>query len=297
MRLIASLLHLALLLGAAPGFSGLVAAAAAWRAGLPLPSPLSAYRAWRALWRQEQVFLDATAHADAAIACGLAAAVLAAALTPSFTTALATQSFALLPLVAGLLVMAELMPLLARLSSGDMAQGIAAGRIIGFFCLASPALFLILWVLAQLDGGMAVGGMALGGIAVPHGAGGARVPRLLVLLTLAALVRAAPAAAPLPETSGRVRVMALWAAALGRLAALSLIAALCFPLGLAGMGHGLAGWGLGLFAWAVKMLIGAVLLAALRPARPPASRLITPALLIATLAAMFAALLAGMGPI
>ena len=286
MRLIATALNLALMLAAAPGFAWLLAMAAALRDRAPVPAPLAIWRLWWALWRAEQVRLSGvSAFADAAIAAGLAAAILAAALIPTFTTALATAPFASLPLVVALLALAAILPLLSLMAAGTMAGGIAAGRILGFFCAASPALFLTFWALAQLGGGV-----MLNAIATPGGVASPLAPRLLAAIALAAIARAAPTAAA--ESSGRARTMALATTALTQLGALSLVAALLVPFGIAGEGQGLLAAGIGLLLWLVKMAVAAGLLAWLRPARPPASRLLSPALTVATLCAALAALLA-----
>lgn len=286
MRLIATALNLALMLAAAPGFAWLLALAAALRDGAPMPAPLAVWRLWWALWRAEQVRLSGvSAFADAAIAAGLAAAILAAALIPTFTTALATAPFASLPLVVALLALAAILPLLSLMAAGTMAGGIAAGRILGFFCAASPALFLTFWALAQLGGGV-----MLNAIATPGGVASPLAPRLLAAIALAAIARAAPTAAA--ESGGRARTMALATTALAQLGALSLVAALLVPFGIAGEGQGLLAAGIGLLLWLVKMAAAAGLLAWLRPARPPASRLLSPALTVATICAALAALLA-----
>jgi formate hydrogenlyase subunit 4 len=286
MRLIATALNLALMLAAAPGFAWLLALAAALRDRAPMPAPLAIWRLWWALWRAEQVRLSGvSAFADAAIAAGLAAAILAAALIPTFTTALATAPFASLPLVVALLALAAILPLLSLMAAGTMAGGIAAGRILGFFCAASPALFLTFWALAQLGGGV-----MLNAIATPGGVASPLAPRLLAAIALAAIARAAPTAAA--ESSGRARTMALATTALAQLGALSLVAALLVPFGIAGEGQGLLAAGIGLLLWLVKMAAAAGLLAWLRPARPPASRLLSPALTVATICAALAALLA-----
>ena len=286
MRLIATALNLALMLAAAPGFAWLLAMAAALRDRAPVPAPLAIWRLWWALWRAEQVRLSGvSAFADAAIAAGLAAAILAAALIPTFTTALATAPFASLPLVVALLALAAILPLLSLMAAGTMAGGIAAGRILGFFCAASPALFLTFWALAQLGGGV-----MLNAIATPGGVASPLAPRLLAAIALAAIARAAPTAAA--ESGGRTRTMALATTALTQLGALSLVAALLVPFGIAGEGQGLLAAGIGLLLWLVKMAVAAGLLAWLRPARPPASRLLSPALTVATICAALAALLA-----
>ena len=286
MRLIATALNLALMLAAAPGFAWLLAMAAALRDRAPVPAPLAIWRLWWALWRAEQVRLSGvSAFADAAIAAGLAAAILAAALIPTFTTALATAPFASLPLVVALLALAAILPLLSLMAAGTMAGGIAAGRILGFFCAASPALFLTFWALAQLGGGV-----MLNAIATPGGVASPLAPRLLAAIALAAIARAAPTAAA--ESGGRARTMALATTALTQLGALSLVAALLVPFGIAGEGQGLLAAGIGLLLWLVKMAVAAGLLAWLRPARPPASRLLSPALTVATICAALAALLA-----
>lgn len=291
MRLIATALNLALMLAAAPGFAWLLAMAAALRDRAPMPAPLAIWRLWWALWRAEQVRLSGvSAFADAAIAAGLAAAILAAALIPTFTTALATAPFASLPLVVALLALAAILPLLSLMAAGTMAGGIAAGRILGFFCAASPALFLTFWALAQLGGGV-----MLNALATPGGVASPLAPRLLAAIALAAIARAAPTAAA--ESGGRARTMALATTALTQLGALSLVAALLVPFGIAGEGQGLLAAGIGLLLWLVKMAVAAGLLAWLRPARPPASRLLSPALTVATLCAALAALLAQAPPI
>ncbi len=287
MRLIATALNLALLLSATPGFAGLLASIAAWRAGRPAPSPLSPYRSWQALWRAEPVVVaEASPIAAGAAAFSLASAILAAALIPSFTTALVGAPLALLPLLIVLLVLAETAPLLSHLATGTMAGGIDAGRRLAFFVVASPALFLALWALAQLGGSI-----TLSVIAVQGGAGSPLLPHLLAMAALLALARAAPSAAPSLGSHGRARVLALAASALTRLCAASLFAALSVPYGLSGDAPSPAAWGFGALLWAGKIAFVTLVFGLVRGTRPAGARLLTASLATATLCAFAAALL------
>ncbi len=221
---------------------------------------------WRGLWRQRARWpAPLTGAFWLAPALSLASVLLAAALTPSFTTALPGAALASLPLLAGLLGLSALAPGLALLEGGTTAGGLALGWRLGFGVLATPILFLVLWSLAQL-----AGGVLIGGISAEIAAGAPLAPRLLGLLALAALARCAPEPLPCPDHAGRARAAFLAAAALRRVVLCSLIADLFFPAGLAGTE--VAGWGIGILAWVIKA--GAVALAgsALAPARPAARR-------------------------
>lgn len=285
---LAEILHLALMVMAALILGG-------DRGGMP---SMAMFRgnltAWRGLWRQEPIWPEPQTRVFwLAPALSLAASLIAAALTPSFTTALPGAPLATMPLLLGLLGLSALAPGLALLEGGTMASGLMLGQVLAFAVLAAPALFLTLWTEAQLAGSVLVGG-----ISIEIAQSAPVVPRLLGLLALAALIHAAPAPLCAPDHAGRARAALRAAAALRRVVSCSLVVDLFFPLGISPLGiteSGPRDWGIGILAWAIKT--GAVALAwkALSPARQTgALALAGPAMgasfVLALLAALFAAL-------
>lgn len=266
-------LHLAVMLVAAPLLLGLLRTAAARLAGRRGPHPLQPWRDLRKLLRKQTVAAEgASPIALAAPHVAVVATALAAALIPSFSLGMLFSPLADLLLLAGLLALARLARELAVMDAGGALGGLDAARGMARFVLAEPALLIAAMGLAMLAGTTGLEGIIAaireGGV----GSGGGAFRFSLLGLALLALIGVAlcdadaPAppeeerelaggwAAPPRDASGRH--LALWEfhAALRLTVWLSLLAALALPFGLAPAGAGPLAWVAGLLAWAAKLL-------------------------------------------
>ena len=135
------LVHVALLLAAAPLLVGLIRrikARLVGRAGPPLMQP---YRDLLRLARKQPVLAEnASVVFRAAPLASFAATAAAAALVPSFALGMATAPVADLLVIAGLLTIARVALALAAMDVGTAFGGIGASREMSFAAFAEPAL-------------------------------------------------------------------------------------------------------------------------------------------------------------
>lgn len=310
LAVLALLLHLALMLAAAPLLVGGIRTLEARLLGRAGPPLLQPWRDLRRLARKERVLAEnASLLFRVAPAVHLAVGIAVAALIPSFTTGMATAPLADLLVVAGLLGLARATLVLAAMDVGTGFGGLGASRAALFASFAEPVLLLVWLTLALL-----VGTTNLDVIAASLRDGGYGL-RISLVLAAAALAVAAvvengrvPADNPtthleltmvheamLLEYSGPDLALLEGAAALRLLCWLSLLAVLFAPFGSAMPEPALATagyWLLGLLAWAAKIVVlaaGLVLLevgvAKLRLFRVPG--LLGLAALLGVLAAVF----------
>jgi formate hydrogenlyase subunit 4 len=308
---IALLFHLLLMLAAAPLLVGLARRAKArmvGRAGPPIIQP------WRDIARQlrkQPVVADSTSWLfRAAPALGLAAAIAAAALVPSFALGMASASAADLLVLAGLLGLGRAVLALAAMDTGTSFGGIGASREMTFAVFAEPALLLVIFTLALLTGSTnldAISGMTVSGVL------GLRISMAMAFVA-ACLVAVAecgripvdnPAThleltmvheAMVLEYSGRHLALIELAGALRLLVWLSLIAAIFVPFGIAPRPAEsgallLLFWAGGALAWAAKMGVLTLALATFETSRAKlrvfrVPELLSMALLLGLLAAI-----------
>jgi formate hydrogenlyase subunit 4 len=261
-------LHLALILVAAPLLTGAVRWAKARLMGRHGPSPLQPARDLAKLLRKRPVLAEnASAVSRVAPYAAVAATVLAAALVPSFARGMLFAPVADLVLVAGLLALSRVALALAGMDVGTAFGGLGAAREMSFAALAEPALLLGAMSLAILAGTTNLDAIAG---ALHEGGLGLRVSLGLALVALIGVAVAENARIPVDnpathleltmvheamilEASGRH--LALWdyQAALRLTLWLALLAAVFLPAGLAPPGAGPLGWAAGLLAWVAKM--------------------------------------------
>ncbi len=272
---VAQLLHLALVVAAAPLVVGGTRWLKARLMGRRGAGPLQPFRDLLKLLRKRPVLAEnASWISELAPYAGLAATLLAAALVPSFTHGMALAPTADLLLVAGLLALARVALALAGMDVGTAFGGLGAAREMSFAAFAEPALVLSVLTLAILAGTTNLDGV---GAAMRDGGLGLRVSLLLALMALSAVAVAENARIPvdnpathleltmvheamLLESSGRH--LALWEmqAALRLTLWLALLASVFLPFGTAPAGSGPVGWGIGMAAWGLKMgVLGALL--------------------------------------
>ena len=151
--LLTQLLHLALILALAPVLTGCVRGLKARLMGRRGPHPLQAWRDVLKLLKKRPVLAEnASAISRAAPYAALAAAVLVAALVPSFARGMVLAPFADLLLIAGLLALSRFAMALAGMDVGTAFGGLGATREMAFAALAEPALVLVALIFAILAG-------------------------------------------------------------------------------------------------------------------------------------------------
>ena len=271
---IAQLLHIALILAAAPLLTGLVRWLKARMMGRRGADPLQPMRDLAKLLRKTPVLAEnASAVSRAAPYIAVGAAVTAAALVPSFARGMLFAPLSDLILVAGLLALGRVAMALAGMDVGTPFGGLGAAREMSFAALAEPALVVAALTLAILAGTTNIDAIAG---AFRDGGLGLRVSLGLALVALLAVAVAENARIPVDnpathleltmvheamilEASGRH--LALWdyAAMLRLTLWLALLIAVFLPLGQALAGAAPHVWVVGLLAWGVKM--GALALA------------------------------------
>ncbi|WP_137179115.1 respiratory chain complex I subunit 1 family protein [Roseomonas sp. AR75] len=264
------MLHLALVLAAAPLVVGGVRWLKARMMGRIGPHPLQPWRDLLKLLRKRPVMADnASWISRAAPYLAVAAVVAALALVPSFSRAMLFAPLSDLLLIAGLLALGRVALALAGMDVGTAFGGLGAAREMSFAALAEPALLLVALTFAILAGTTGLEAIAA---TFQDGAVGLRVSLALALIALCAVAVAENARIPVDnpathleltmvheamilESSGRH--LALWeaAAALQLTLWLALIVAVFLPFGTAPAGFAPLGWMLGLVAWVAKMAL------------------------------------------
>ncbi len=280
--LVAQVLHLLLMLAAAPLALGLSRSLAARLAGRAGASPI---QPWRDLWRlmrKQAVFAEsASGLFENAPAAAFAATIVATALVPSFALGMPAAGLGDLIAVAGLLMLARVTLALAAMDSGTAVGGLGASRAMALAGMTEPALLLAIVPLALLVGTTNLDTMA--GV-LREGAVGLKLPLVLAVaaLALVALSRLRapdPAASPYSEVatgdaalareySGRSLGLLVWGDALRRLLWLSLLADVAVPVGLADAAGNPLWWVAGAAIWAVKMAALSVAVAVWQAAQP-----------------------------
>lgn len=296
---LAQLLHVALVLAAAPLLAGVLAWLEARMQGRAGPSPLQPWRDMRRALGQMPVVGEGASWVMRA-APGLRVAVLAVAacLVPGFSLHMALAPAADLLVVLGLLGLAQALGVLGALDEGMAASGQAALGAAVRSALGLPALLAVVAALA-----LAAGDTALPAILeLPHDEAPELLPALLPLGLALMLVAAGAGGVPVGGLSGRYLALHGAAEALRMMVWLGLVAVLVLPPGLPAARSDPAAtvgdWLMFLPLWLAKIGLLAVGVAALRvllPARTArqAAALAGLACLLALLG--LALLLAGQG--
>ena len=293
--LLAMLLHVPLMAGAAFALTVVGPWAVALLEGRAGPPLLQPWHEWRRLLRKRPLRPESTSplFATAPIA-SLAILAVVALLVPSFTLGMATSPAADLVVIAGLLVASRVLLVLAALDAGSATGSVAAIGTLRAGMLAEPALLLgaLILVLLTSSANLNSALAALRELSQPS------ISLVLLVCGLAAITVAAEAQADeIPACfSGWQLAAAQAGGALRRVIWLSLLAALLLPGSLASPGFDALAWVLAILVWAVKLLIlgGAAALAGpiVRQALPrPGMPVMGGALLLVLLGLLF--LLAG----
>ncbi len=286
---LAQILHLALVLAAAPLLAGVVAWFEARMQGRAGPSVLQPWRdAARALGQMPVMGEGVSAVSRAVPAARLAVLAVAAALVPSFTPHMALAPAADLLVIVGLLGLALALAVLGAMDSGTAAAGHGAAAMLSRATLAAPALLGVVFAFALAAGDTALPAV----LEVPFDEAPGLLPALLPLGLALLLVAAADGGGAPGELSGRHLALDAAAEALRRLVWLALLAALVLPPGLPPPRHDpattIGDWLIFLPVWGAKMVLLAAAVALLRTLVPAPRAGQVPALM--ALAALLAAL-------
>jgi formate hydrogenlyase subunit 4 len=268
--LLVQVLHIALVLAAAPllvGYVRLLKARLLGRVGPPLVQP---WRDLLRLARKQPVLAENASFLFAgAPAVSFAATLAAAALVPTFAFGMTTAPIADLLLIAGLLTLGRCTLALAGMDIGTAFGGIGASREMTFSVFAEPALLLVIFTLALLAGttnldviatllregtlGLRVSlGLALVAIVIVAIAENGRIPvdnpatHLELTMVHEAMVL---------EYSGRHLALIEWGASLRLLLWLTLICTIFVPFGAAQATGWPVWWLTGALAWVAKILV------------------------------------------
>ena len=296
--LVAQLLHIALMLAAAPTLTGIHRWIQARLIGRVGPSLMQPWRDLARLLRKQTVLAEsASGVTTIAPVAYIAAIAVATCLVPSFSLGMTLAPVADLLLIFGLLAAARASLALVAMDAGLASGGIGASRTMLLASLAEPALLLVLLVLGLLAGSLnpdVIAAMQVeSGVNWRTGVGVALAATMLVALI--DVTRDAPLALDL---SGREFALIEAGHALRLLVWFNLIGAIFLPFGMAQSGAGPVAWLVGIFVWLVRTLLFAAALALvhavfgrIRLAR--AAQALGIAMLLGLLAAVF--VLADMG--
>jgi formate hydrogenlyase subunit 4 len=263
LSLLAQLLHLALMLAAAPTMAGIMDWLDARLSGRTGPPPLTPWRDLIRLSRKTPVLSDNdSAVSQVAPAMALGATLSAAALVPSFTLGMALSPLADVLVIVSLLTVARVATALAALDSGAPLPGLAQQGASAVAVLAEPALMLAMAAVALMGGTFNLDliiAQQHEGVLLPAAASAVTLTALLALL-LAAI--AAPGRDFDQMFSGLELAMIRATAWLRRLIWIDLIGNLFLPVGIALADSGPAAWLAGLACWAIKLLAAILALSA-----------------------------------
>ncbi len=265
LSLFAQILHIALMVAAAPAFAGVTAwldARLSGWTGPPLLSP------WRELVRLSRKSVPHTENVSVvshfAPTVALGATLAAAALVPSFTLGMALSPLADMLVIVSLLTIARVALALASLDSGASLPGFAQQAASSRAVLAEPALMLAVVALALMGGTFnldLVIGQQREGVLLPAAASAVTLTALIGLLLADISLPAAGA----DEAFGGVDLAMVQASTwLRRLVWIDLIGGLFLPIGLAGADNTPLAWLVGLGCWAFKLIAAAVALSGFR---------------------------------
>jgi formate hydrogenlyase subunit 4 len=300
LSLVAQILHIGLMIVAAPTFAGLtnwLDGQVRGRSGAPVLTP------WRDLIRLSRKTTNTTESVSLvtrfapAVALGITFAV--AALVPSFTLGMALSPLADTLIIVSLLSVARVAIALAALDSGSPLPGLTQQGASALAVLAEPALMLAMLALALMGGSFnldVIIGQQREGVLLPAAASAMTLTTLLALL-LADL--------SLPDwtteqTFGGIDLgmvqTAIW---LRRLIWCDLIGAVFLPVGIGTADSDPTTWLIGLAAWIIKLGAAALAVSGLRTVLGPVPRnsladLIGIAALLALLAVIMVLANAGM---
>jgi formate hydrogenlyase subunit 4 len=263
LSIVAQLLHIGLVLLAAPLLAGALAVGPAMLAGRSPPPFAQPWRDLVRLFRKQAVRAEnGSVVGNMAPLLSVALAALGVSLVPSFALGMASAPLADLLSLAALFALGRVVGVLAAMDAGSGEGGLAAAESGRLAMLVEPALWLAVFALALLAGGGTLDRILaarLEGTLLPGAAAA------LAIAGLALLTWAACAGSPMDEAySGRDLALLRIADGLRLLAWCDLIGALALPIGMASAESGPLVWTIGLLAWTGRLALTAAVLSVVR---------------------------------
>jgi formate hydrogenlyase subunit 4 len=254
LSLLTQILHIGLMIAAAPSVAGVMDwldARLSGRSGPPVMQP------WRDLVRlaRKTPMTPETVSivSRLAPAVGLGATLSAAALVPSFALGMALSPQADIVVIVSLLTVARVTGVLAALDSGTAEPGVSAQASSARAILAEPALMLAVFTLAPVGGSFnldTIIGQQREAELLPTAASAVALCALLVLF-FADTCEADRGSDPM--LSGTDLAAARMTAWLRRLIWIDLVGGVFLPAGMAASDSGPLAWLFGLVFWLVKL--------------------------------------------
>jgi formate hydrogenlyase subunit 4 len=255
LSLVAQILHIGLMLVAAPTVAGTANWFQARLSGRSGPPVLLPWRDLVRLGRKTPMTVESVSIVSRlAPALGLGATLSAAALVPSFTLGMALSPLADVLVIVSLLTVARIAAGMAALDSGAALPGLAGQDASARAVLAEPALMLAVVTLALMGGSFNLNliiGQQREGFLLPAAASAVALTAMLVLAFTDA---GAPAEALDDMFGGTDLAVCRMTGWLRRLVWIDLIGGLFLPIGMANTSGGLLAWLIGLAAWGVKLV-------------------------------------------
>jgi formate hydrogenlyase subunit 4 len=254
LSLFAQLLHIGLMIAAAPTVAGVMDWLDARLSGRSGPPILLPWRDLLRLSRKTPMTIESVSIVSRLTpALALGATLSAAALVPSFTLGMALSPLADVLVVVSLLTVARVAGGLAALDSGAALPGLAAQTASARAVLAEPALMLAVVTLALMAGRFNLDliiGQQREGLLLPAAASSVVMTAMLALVFAESSVPAGGLHDMLSGTDLAIVRMAVW---LRRLVWIDLIGGLFLPVGMATIASGPQAWLIGLAAWGIKL--------------------------------------------
>ncbi|WP_158921886.1 NADH-quinone oxidoreductase subunit H [Acidisphaera sp. S103] len=254
LSLFAQILHIGLMIAAAPTVAGAMDWLDARFSGRSGPPILLPWRDLLRLSRKTPMTIESVSIvARLTPALGLGATLSAAALVPSFTLGMALSPLADVLVIVSLLTVARLAGGLAALDSGAAPPGLAAQTASARAVLAEPALMLAVVTLALMGGSLNLDqiiGQQREGLLLPAAASAVVMTAMLALVFAEASV---PADGLDEMASGIDLAIVRMTAWLRRLVWIDLIGGLFLPVGMAAIGSAPQAWLIGLAVWGIKL--------------------------------------------
>ncbi len=179
--LLSNVIHVLLMLGLPPLLLGVIAKTKALFAGRVGPPLLQPYYDLIKLFCKGSVFSSTTTWVfRAGPVVGLATAAMAALMIPLVKAGAPISFTGDMILLAYLLGLGRFFTATAALDTGSAFEGMGAAREVTFACLAEPALFLGMLVLARLSGSLQLSGMLGPALAAHWPTAGASLALVLI---------------------------------------------------------------------------------------------------------------------
>jgi formate hydrogenlyase subunit 4 len=254
LSLLSEILHIGLMIVAAPTVAGALDWLDARLSGRPGPPVLLPWRDLMRLLRKGPVTVESvSAISRFAPALGLGATLSAAAMVPSFTLGMALAPLADVLVIVSLLAVARVAAGLAALDSGAALPGLAAQTASASAVLAEPALVFTVVTLGLMGGSFnldLIAGQQREGLLLPAAALVVALTAMLALMFAEASVTSGGLDSMFSGSDLAMSRMTGW---LRRLVWIDLIGGFFLPVGMASADSGPLAWLIGLACWVLKL--------------------------------------------